>query len=86
TRLSDGARSLMYLAMRLAFAADDTERRGVALPILCDDPLVHLDDTRRPGAIGLLADASRTNQVLLFTCDDATVALARDNGAHVVHL
>jgi uncharacterized protein YhaN len=53
---------------------------------LCDDPLVHLDDNRRPGAMALLADAARTHQVLLFTCDTSTATLAQQNGAHVVTL
>jgi len=83
-KLSDGARSLLYLALRLAFATDDAERRGVALPILCDDPLVHLDDSRRDGAIALLADAAQTHQVVLFTCDTATASLAQQTGAHVI--
>ncbi len=86
SKLSDGARSLLYLSLRLAFAADDAERRGVALPMLCDDPLVHLDDDRRDGALALLADAARTHQVLLFTCDTSTATLAQQNGAHVVTL
>ena len=86
TKLSDGARSLLYLALRLAFAIDDAERRNVALPILCDDPLVHLDDNRRTGAIALLADAARTHQVVLFTCDTSTAELAQQNGAHVITL
>jgi uncharacterized protein YhaN len=84
SKLSDGARSLLYLALRLAFATDDAERRGVALPILCDDPLVHLDDSRRTGAIALLADAARTHQVVLFTCDTSTSELAQRSGAHVI--
>jgi uncharacterized protein YhaN len=86
SKLSDGARSLLYLALRLAFAIDDAERRNVALPILCDDPLVHLDDKRRVGAIELLAGAARTHQVVLFTCDTATSSLAQQNGAHVITL
>lgn len=85
-RLSDGARSLLYFALRLAFATDDADRSGVALPILCDDPLVHLDDTRRVGAIALLADAAQTHQVVLFTCDTSTSELAQQNGARVITL
>ena len=85
-KLSDGARSLLYFALRLAFAIDDAERRNVALPILCDDPLVHLDDTRRVGAIALLADAAQTHQVVLFTCDTSTSELAQQNGARVITL
>jgi len=84
SRLSDGARALLYLALRLAFTNADAERRNIALPILCDDPLVHLDDNRRTGAIALLADAAQTHQVVLFTCDTATASLAQQTGAHVI--
>ena len=86
SRLSDGARALLYLALRLAFTEADAERRNIALPILCDDPLVHLDDARRPGAIRLLAEASTSHQVVLFTCDASTASLAEQNGAHVISL
>jgi uncharacterized protein YhaN len=86
SKLSDGARALLYMALRLAFANNDADRRGIALPILCDDPLVHLDDSRRSGAIALLADSSRTHQVMLFTCDTATRDMAAAAGAKIVAL
>ena len=86
SKLSDGARALLYLALRLAFAKSDADRRGIALPILCDDPLVHLDDSRRIGAIALLAGSSQTHQVMLFTCDTATRDMAAEAGAKIVAL
>ena len=84
SKLSDGARALLYLALRLAFASRDAESRGIALPILCDDPLVHLDDVRRDGAIALLADTSKNHQVVLFTCDTGTRDRAASAGAQIV--
>ena len=86
SKLSDGARALLYLALRLAFAKSDADRRGIALPILCDDPLVHLDDSRRIGAIALLAGSSQTHQMILFTCDTATRDMAAAAGAKIVAL
>ena len=84
--ISDGGRALLYLGIRLAFAQKDAERRSVALPIICDDPLIHFDDERRAAAIALLHDRSKHHQVLLFTCDDDTRDRARELGAAVVQI
>ena len=78
--LSTGARALLYLSLRVAMAEYDTERRGVALPLICDDPLVHIDDERASAAMGLLADASKSRQVVLFTCHERTVEVAKSMG------
>jgi len=78
--LSTGARALLYLSLRVAMAEYDTERRGVALPLICDDPLVHIDDERAGAAMGLLADASKSRQVVLFTCHERTVEVAKSMG------
>jgi hypothetical protein len=82
TRLSTGARALLYLSFRIALAEHDAARRGVCLPLLCDDPLVHVDDQRAEQVAQLLAAAAdRGHQVLLFTCHDRTVEVARRAGA-----
>jgi uncharacterized protein YhaN len=86
SKLSYGARALLYLALRIAFVRSDGDRRGIALPILCDDPLVHLDDDRRDGALKLLAATSATHQVILFTCDQRTRDQAGVAGANIVNL
>ncbi|MEI2420028.1 hypothetical protein V6O07_07125, partial [Arthrospira platensis SPKY2] len=36
-RLSDGGRALLYLGIRLACIERDAERRGIRLPVICDD-------------------------------------------------
>ena len=84
--ISDGGRALLHLGIRLAFAQKDAERRSIALPIICDDPLVHFDDERRAAAIALLHERSAYHQVLLFTCDDDTRDLAKALGAAVVQI
>lgn len=84
--ISDGGRALLYLGIRLAFALKDAERRSIALPIICDDPLVHFDDERRASAISLLHERSALHQVLLFTCDDDTRDRAAALGASVVQI
>ena len=84
SKLSTGSRALVYLALRLAFVEADNLQRGIALPILCDDPLVHIDDERAPEVMRFLAQASQTRQVILFTCHEDTRDLAVQAGAHVV--
>lgn len=84
--LSDGGRALMYLALRIAFAQKDAERRGIALPLICDDPLVHFDDERSESAIKLLAEVSKVHQVLLFTCERRTRDIAESLGARVLEI
>lgn len=86
-QLSTGARALTLLALRLATAELDAERRGVRMPLVCDDPLVHLDDHRAAAVVPLLARAAADgHQVLVFTCHRRTVEAAREVGAHVVEM
>jgi uncharacterized protein YhaN len=54
--------------------------------VLCDDPLVHIDDQRAPEVMKILAQASAERQVILFTCHEDTRDLAVAAGAHVVSL
>lgn len=84
--ISDGGRALLYLAMRLAFAQQDASRRQIALPIICDDPLIHFDDVRQRAAVQLLKRVSTEHQVILFTCERDTRDHAVSLGASVVEL
>jgi len=84
--LSDGARALLYLGIRLAFAQKDAEKRGIALPLICDDPLLHFDDKRSLSALQLLSKFSKNHQVLLFTCDKGSRDAAAKIGASVVEI
>ncbi len=85
SRLSTGARALLYLSFRIALADHDAARRGVRLPLVCDDPMVHVDDRRIDQVAQLLrAAADSGHQVLLFTCQERTVEAACRAGA--VHL
>jgi hypothetical protein len=86
-RLSTGARALLYLALRVAMADHDAQLRRVALPLICDDPLVHLDDDRARDALSLLRSAAEAGrQVIVFTCHERTLEAAVDQGAGVVRL
>ena len=84
--LSEGARALLFLGIRLAFVNKDAEKRGIRLPILCDDPFIHFDDSRRDTAIKLFGSIALENQVILFTCEESTRDLAISNGAHLINL
>ncbi len=65
--LSEGARSLLYLALRLAIC-ELALPEDAAAPIVLDDALTNLDDTRCRAVLELLYDLSRERQVILFTC------------------
>jgi uncharacterized protein YhaN len=84
--ISDGGRALLYLAIRLAFAQQDASRRQIALPIICDDPLVHFDDDRQQAAVQLLKRVSAQHQVVLFTCEGDTRDHAASLGARVIEM
>lgn len=84
--ISDGGRALLYLAIRLAFAQQDASRRQIALPIICDDPLIHFDDVRQQAAVQLLKEISAEHQVVLFTCEGDTRDYAASLGANVIEM
>jgi uncharacterized protein YhaN len=84
--LSEGARALLFLGIRLAFVNKDAEKRGIRLPILCDDPFIHFDDSRRDTAMKLFGHIAEKNQVIMFTCEESTRDLAISNGAHLINL
>ena len=65
--LSAGTLDLMYLAVRLAvceLALPD----GEPCPLIIDDALVNLDETRFAQAMELLKQIAKQRQVILFTC------------------
>ncbi|MFM7065027.1 MAG: ATP-binding protein, partial [Actinomycetes bacterium] len=84
-QLSTGARMVLYLALRVA-VADDRTQGGVALPLLCDDPLVNIDPQRAPEVMKVLAEAAKDRQVVITTCHPRTAELAEQAGGKVVRL
>ncbi len=83
-RQSFGARSLLYLMLRLATVIEQGEATGVRLPVILDDVLVGLDDDRAERCIGLLRDFSKQHQTILLTCHRNTAELAEAAGAVVL--
>ena len=65
--LSAGTLDLMYLAVRLA-VCELALPEGEPCPLILDDALVNLDETRFAQAIELLKQISKKRQVILFTC------------------
>jgi len=65
--LSAGTLDLMYLAVRLA-VCELALPEGEPCPLILDDALVNLDETRFRQAIELLKQVARERQVILFTC------------------
>lgn len=65
--LSAGTLDLMYLAVRLA-VCELAMPAGEPCPLIIDDALVNLDDTRLDQAMQLLREIAKKRQVILFTC------------------
>ena len=63
---SDGTIDQLYLALRLAVAAELMP----TAPMVLDDALVRFDDQRLAAAISLLNQESQQRQILLFTCQE----------------
>lgn len=85
-RLSTGARALVYFALRLAFQTIDSQGRAVALPLICDDPLVTVDDARVEPIMRLLQQVSDERQVIFLTCHDREATIASRIGARIITL
>ena len=65
--LSAGTMDLMYLAVRLA-VCELALPAGEPCPLIIDDALVNLDNSRYEQAMALLKKIALKRQVILFTC------------------
>ncbi len=73
--LSRGTKEQVYLALRLGYASNYSKDKATLepngradLPIIIDDAFVNFDFDRTRNALKCLAEFSKTNQVLFFTC------------------
>lgn len=74
--LSRGTAEVLYLCLRLALARKVVQD-GESLPLLFDDVLVNLDQTRFKQVVKLLGQVAENCQVLFFTCHpEVALALA----------
>lgn len=61
---SDGTMDQLYLALRLAVAAELLPDA----PLVLDDALVRFDDDRMKAAVEILKEMAQDRQIILFTC------------------
>lgn len=75
-QLSTGTREQLYLAIRLAYVLHYC-RGAESLPVVMDDVLVNFDDQRALQTLRVLREVAGQVQILLLTCHDHLLALAR---------
>lgn len=76
-QMSEGTTDQLFLALRIA-ALEQSVDAGVRLPFLADDLFVNFDDDRSCAGFRVLADLSRSTQVLFFTHHEHLAAIARE--------
>lgn len=74
--LSTGTREQLYLAIRLAYVLHYCSR-AEPLPIVMDDVLANFDDERALQTLRALGEVSQRVQVLMFTCHEHLLTLAK---------
>lgn len=75
--MSAGQRHQLFLALRLA-SLERYFEHNEPMPLILDDLLVQLDDISARAALEILAELSRTMQVLFFTHHDHLITMARE--------
>lgn len=83
-RFSRGTRDALYLALRVALAR--VRGAGESLPLLLDDPFVHLDRQRLSTTIKLLDMAAAGGQLILLSHSDDLARRAARERWHVISL
>lgn len=76
--LSHGAAEQVYLLLRLALARHLTKGSGEACPLILDDVVGASDSERKQAVLETLLAISESNQVILFTHEDAVRDWARE--------
>lgn len=83
-RLSRGTLDALYLALRIALSKVRSDNR--ALPLLLDDPFVHMDRDRLKSVMGLLDVAARDGQLIVLSHSDHLSRRAARERWHLVSL
>jgi uncharacterized protein YhaN len=83
-RLSRGAQDVVFFAVRLALTRHLTRSRH--LPLLLDDPFVHLDKVRLAEMLKLLERVAQEHQLLLFSHSETLLHRAEKSGWSVLPL
>ncbi len=76
-QLSRGTREQLYLALRFGLIREFGEHTQ-GLPVVVDEALVNFDPERARMTVQAFAELSRTNQILVFTCQPATAEMFAD--------
>lgn len=74
--MSTGTREQLYLAIRLAYLKQYSQR-AEPLPLVMDDVLVNFDEDRARQTLRVLCDFSEKYQILFLTCHRRMVELVR---------
>lgn len=74
-RLSRGTREQVYLALRLALVREYAQR-GVAMPMVLDDPLVNFDGERLRAYFDIFVEEARQQQMIWLTCHESVLERA----------
>lgn len=75
--MSEGTRDQLYLALRLAALALQIDQ-GYSMPLIADDLFINFDDQRTAAGLQVLAELSRSMQVVFLTHHDHLLPLARE--------
>jgi len=84
-QLSSGAKSLVYLAMRIAVMHQEASN-GLSIPLFCDDPLLYMDAERTRLGLQMLSNAAVGHQIIYFTCKREIYELATEMMIPVVRI
>ncbi len=81
---SSGTGDQVYLALRLSLALAFAERTE-EMPLILDDIFVRFDEKRQRETLKFLAEFAVNKQVLLFTCHEQTLRLAKELADTRIH-
>jgi energy-coupling factor transporter ATP-binding protein EcfA2 len=87
SELSSGELSVLFLAIRIAMIQQEDQRENaLRLPLICDDPLLHLDETRTTSTFTMMVNELKGRQTLYFTFRPEIRDLARSLSVPVIDL
>jgi hypothetical protein len=83
--LSRGTQDQIYFSLRFG-VLDLVSNEEEPCPSLLDEPFAAYDRTRLTEAFHVMASESVRRQILLFTCREDLLDLAREHNAHIIRL
>jgi len=87
SELSSGELSVLFLAIRIAMIQqEDQKENALRLPLICDDPLLHLDKARLASTFTMMVQELKGRQTLFFTCKPEIRELANSLSVPVIDL